>query len=318
MTNKKVRESMRKSMHDRHDKMKAQFVHTGEAVKERAEAVKEKMSHPLVNKLIFVFIILFAFSELLLYLHSTNYIIIPDVFLASSRSILLILSVLAITSIVVRFTSDRIFKLFEGDVDIEYRIFLTKLYAFSVYVFGILIILYILGLSLTDLTLGLTLLATGVAFAIREVLLSYFVWAILLTKKPFRLGDIIAFGDEIGRVKRIGTFYVSLNMADSSIVKLPNKLFLEKNFVVHGQKLNEFIILRISKPPKDATEGFKTMRDALKDIVGEEPSINLRTTVDSLNLVIEYTVTLENRFKLRSAVLTKVSDVYGDVIAYRA
>jgi small-conductance mechanosensitive channel len=305
--------------------MRVRIAHTGEAVKEkaeqvkeRAEQVKEKMRHPLVNKLIVLFIILFTLWELLLYLHGTNYITIPDVFLASSRSIIIVLAVLAITSIVVRLTSDRIFKLFEGEVDIEYRIFLAKLYAFSVYVFGILIILYVLGLSLTDLTLGLTLLATGVAFAIREVLLSYFVWAILLTKKPFRLGDIIAFGDDVGTVKRIGTFYVTLNMTDGSLVKLPNKLFLEKNFVVHGEKFNEFILLRISKPPKDAADGFKTMRAALKSITGEDPSINLRTNVDSLHLLIEYPVTIESRFRTRSAVLTKISEVYGDVVAYRA
>ncbi len=315
---KKVRESMRKSVRDRHDKMKAQFVHTGEAVKEKAEAVKEKMSHPLVNKLIVLFIILFALWEGLLYLHSTNYITIPDVFLASSKSIILILAILSVTSIVVRLTSDRIFKLFEGDVDIEYRIFLAKLYAFGIYAFAVFLILYLLGLSLDQLTLGLTFLATGIAFAIREVLLSYFVWAILLTKKPFRIGDVIVLGEDVGQVKRIGTFYVSLQLTDGSLIKLPNKLFLEKNFVVHGKKFNEFILLRIARPPSDSAAGFKTMRQALKSIVGEEPSINLRTNIDSLHLLIEYKVTLDDRFKMRSAVIAKVSETYKDVVAYKA
>jgi len=42
-------------------------------------------------------------------------------------------------------------------------------------------------------------MATGLAFAVRDVLMSFFAWMILLRKKPFRIGDYIRIGEDEGK-----------------------------------------------------------------------------------------------------------------------
>src|SRR5690606_36476294 len=56
----------------------------------------------------------------------------------------------------------------------------------------------------------LGLLSAGIAIALREPVVNFFVWIFLLWRKPFNVGDRIKIGDDIGDVIDIRIFQFSM------------------------------------------------------------------------------------------------------------
>ena len=171
-------------------------------------------------------------------INKLGYVTVPDVLFRMIDIFLVsILTILAIT-IILRTTLHRIFNYLETEVEIEERIFLAKVYTIFLYVMGIAIILWKVGVSLTSLTLFLGLVTSAIAFGIRDVILSAVAWLIIINKKPFRIGDVIRVGDDIGQVTRIGTFFSTLEplRGAGQFIKIPNRILLEKNMLNFNKK----------------------------------------------------------------------------------
>ena len=163
----------------------------------------------------------------LLYLDKGDLLRLPQTIGRIFRHLLLIVGTLFAITLVLRLTMKRFYRLFDEP---EERIFYSKIYSWSLYSIGLLVILHHFGVSLGNITLFLGLIATGLAFAIREVLLSFFAWLILLRKKPFRIGDYIRIGEDEGKVLHIGTFFVLLDKTTQlpeDFTRVPNRLFLD-------------------------------------------------------------------------------------------
>ncbi|HII89189.1 TPA: mechanosensitive ion channel, partial [Candidatus Woesearchaeota archaeon] len=155
----------------------------------------------------------------------------------------------------------------ETEVEIEERIFLAKVYTIFLYVMGIAIILWKVGVSLTSLTLFLGLVTSAIAFGIRDVILSAVAWLIIINKKPFRIGDVIRVGDDIGQVTRIGTFFSTLEplRGAGQFIKIPNRILLEKNMINMGQKrVVHKAKIMLAKVPKQSGQRMKKILAVIK------------------------------------------------------
>lgn len=253
----------------------------------------------------------------ILYLDRLGLITIPKAIGQYIGSILLVIGVLFFVSLILRLTIKKVFSLFDEP---EERIFYSKFYTWGLYTVGILIIVHHFGVSLGNITLLIGLMATGLAFAIRDVLLSFFGWMILLRKKPFRIGEYIRIGEDEGKVIHIGTFYVALdktNEAPDTYAKVPNRLFLEKGINKLGKEtFQEQIVFQLSAIP-----------DRIKEIEGEiikeissllEQNEFIKAFVDMrrerLCLVVEYPVNIKNRQMYRSHVIALIFSKVGNVI----
>lgn len=228
---------------------------------------KEVMSKikEVIHKRIFRLIIILLSIEFLLFLGKKEILVIPrELFNLIDFSVFTIIIFLIIT-IVIRLTVSKIFKSLEKDVDMEQRIFLSKIYSLSIYLIGIALIFWKIGFSIANITIFLGFAATGIAFAIRDILLAFFAWSIILQKRPFRIGDIIKVGDDFGQVNRIGTFFVTLSTSEGNMLKIPNKTFIEKTIVNHGKKHINQIKVQVKKFKEVAIEGVKIYREAIDD-----------------------------------------------------
>jgi MscS family membrane protein len=137
---------------------------------------------------------------------------------------------LLVCTIVLRLTGDKVYTMFEKEMELEQRIIVSKLYAISVYSLAIIITFWKAGVSLGNITIFIGLMASGFAFAVRDLLLSFFAWFIILNKKPFHMGDYIKIDNESGLVTRIGTFFFTLEQARKpEFVKVPNSIVLSKS-----------------------------------------------------------------------------------------
>lgn len=160
---------------------------------------------------------------------------------------------LLVTTVILRFSSAKVWTMFEKEMEVEQRIIISKLYSISLYSLAIIIAFWRAGLSIGNITIFIGLIATGFAFAVRDLLLSFFAWFIILNKKPFHMGDYIKIGDDEGLVTRIGTFFFTLELQNpDEYVKIPNSLVMTRSIYNKGTgKFREEMRFPLKAVPAD-------------------------------------------------------------------
>lgn len=242
----------------------------------------------------------------LYYLHQQKMIVLPQVASSIINSVSLVIAILFFTSLLLRLTIQRVHNFFDEP---EERIFYSKIYTWTLYSIGLFFILYYFGVSLGNITLFIGLIATGLAFAVRDVLLSFFGWMILLRKKPFRIGDYIRIGEDEGKVLHIGTFYVLLDKTHNlpeDFTRVPNRLFLEKSITILGkQHFLEQISFLLSGIPENKNDLLQDLKKDMLDILKESDYVSACTDMrnEKLFLILEYLVSFERRQTTRSEII---------------
>ena len=266
----------------------------------------------IINRRIILLLFLLCVDGALYYINRQGYLEIPpdvikalDIFFAALFSFLIV-------NIILRFTENRVFHLLEKEVAIEERIFLTKVYKTFLYFMALTVILVAAGFSFQNLTLFLGLIATGLALAVRDLLMSYLVWFVIITKKPFRIGECVRIGDEFGIVRRIGTVFTTLEgeqNGSSRIIKLPNKIILDRTIVNYGGDL----LLDVLKIPLRSTgAGVQDRLESLKKLAAtllpEGRIVSQWVDMDNEKwwLMLEYQVEFFKRQEVRSQIMEQV------------
>lgn len=266
---------------------------------------------------VIIFSLILITFQALLYLDRQGIIFLPDTVSSKIETISVVIAALFFTSLILRFTIRKVFNFFDEP---EERIFYSKIYGWTLYGLAIFFILHYLGLSLGNITIFIGLLATGLAFAIRDVLLSFFGWIILLRKKPFHIGDYIRIGDDEGKVLHIGTFYVLLdNTPDlpEDYLKIPNRLFLEKSIANLGSTvIHERIRFQLYKMPENNKELIGKLIQTVQNITMKDAHVEVWIDIqnDKLVLLVEFLASFKERQKLRSEVIGHTFEIFGDNI----
>lgn len=110
----------------------------------------------------------------------------------------------------------------KSNMDKSIASFLISLYSVVYYFILIYISIGILGIDTTSITtfLGAAGIVFGIAF--KETLGNFCGGIIILTFKPFRVGDTIEYNNYIGTVKRIELFYTKIINPQNELVIIPN------------------------------------------------------------------------------------------------
>ncbi len=263
---------------------------------------KLRLKYLSASLLIFTFI--FIVLQLALYLHKEGIIPIPDFLSKRLWSLSFVIGTFLFVTLLLRLTIKRVYNFYD---EAEEKIFYSKIYSWVLYSIGIFVVLNQLGVSLGNITLFIGLLATGFAFAIRDVLISFFGWMILLRKKPFRIGDYIRIGEDEGKVMHIGTFFVLLDNTpdtEEDYVRVPNRLFLEKSIINLG-KINYYEKLSLQITSMPAKSLLQNVQNAISQKIKEIVEVKLSINIDDNKpiLLVEYTVPFEQRNHVKNEVL---------------
>lgn len=230
----------------------------------------------------------------------------------------LILSLL-IATIIIRLTGNKVWNMFEKEMEVEQRIIITKLYSISLYTIAFIITFWKAGVSLGDITLFVGLIATGFAFAVRDLLLSFFAWFIILNKKPFQMGDYIQIHEETGLVTRIGTFFFTLEQHHHEhFLKIPNSLVLSKPIHNLGSgKYREEIKINISSIPADVQERMTELSTYLKsrNAFKEQIKTQLGTDEEGWHIAVSFFTSYKQE-NLKPAVLMKVQELFAEHLKF--
>lgn len=283
---------------------------------EQHYAQVHKYRERYANKRIMVFVTLLLLNLGLLYLHRTSIYVFPEAFVRGATLVLSILIVFTVSSVIVRLVETRFFSFFENEIEIEKRLFYTKLFTFLVYLFSFLFVLYSLGITLSNITLIAGLITSAFALSMRDVLASYMAWMVLLFKKPFRIGDFIKIGDDEGQVEHIGTFFVTVDDGTENpmrAVKIPTQLFLSRTVISYGTgDVPETIRIRMHSPPTE--KQLEKVVAAVKETTGYAGSeVTLDTDLEFTVLIVSYETPFIGRKQVRTKVISKILSIVEDV-----
>lgn len=271
------------------------------------------------NFTIFLFLGLYALAKVALYVDDHAGTFMP-------REVLLVLSglpaifiTLFFANLVVRVVSPFISRFFKDELEPEQRIFFAKIFEIFMYGLALAFILYSFGVTASSLLILLGFISGGLAFGLREPVLSFIVWLILLNKKPFRLGDTIRVGQHEGAVERIGTFYLTLNPSTRTAdeawtayhpVKVPNRMLVEVPIENYGRaSITQRARFQIQRRPRNVEKSLKEIRSdsvrALKKLDAKVTDVflDVQNTLqtDKIYVVIEFQAGIHSKLAARSA-----------------
>jgi MscS family membrane protein len=231
--------------------------------------------------------------------------------------ILTLLLTLLVSTVILRLTGNKVWTMFEKEMELEQRIIISKLYSISLYSIALLITFWKVGVSLGNLTLFIGLIATGFAFAIRDLLLSFFAWFIILNKKPFHMGDYIRIGEDFGLVTRIGTFFFTLELSSADeFLKVPNSLVLNRTIYNKGSgKFREDIRLYLESVPDDISEKLNELATFIRTRTSIKEPVKAQLIADNQGwfIFLSYPTNFKQD-QLKPAIIIETYRLFGGVL----
>lgn len=152
-----------------------------------------------------------AFSRLL----ESVITIIPSVFAAT-----LVVGLFWMIAAGVRFVMRLIFRRFVENITTESLI--KQVAYYSVWTLGIVVALDALGFEPQTVVTGLGLTGLALGFALKDILSNFISGILILTLRPFELGDQIVVGETEGSVERIELRATQIRTYDGRVVIVPN------------------------------------------------------------------------------------------------
>lgn len=192
----------------------------------------------------------------------------------------------------------------KSNVDKSVSSFLLSIYSILYYCILVYISIEILGINTTSITtfLGATGIVLGIAF--KETLGNFCGGLIILTFKPFRVGDTIEYNNYIGTVKKIELFYTKMLNPQNELVIIPNGIVTNteiRNIKENGERRLDLTIGVSYK------SDIQKVKNILNKIVQEETMNEVEETEIKNNLLIKLQNTiLENKNKSKINIFSMI------------
>lgn len=106
---------------------------------------------------------------------------------------------------------------------------LSTLFSNIGYALVILLMLSSLGVKWTNLAWIVSALSVGIGFGLQEIVKNFVSGLILLTERPVKVGDLISISGVEGDIRRINVRATEIQLADRSIVIVPNSQLISQN-----------------------------------------------------------------------------------------
>ena len=181
---------------------------------------------------------------------------------------------------------ERILKIIleKSNTDKSLASFLLSIYSILYYFILIYVSIGILGINTTSITtfLGATGIVLGIAF--KETLGNFCGGLIILTFKPFKVGDTIEYNNYLGTVKKIELFYTKMLNPQNELVIIPNGIITNteiRNIKQNGERRLDLEV------GVSYNSNIQKVKSVLERIVKEETMNEIQETESRKNLLIK-------------------------------
>ncbi|WP_455036894.1 mechanosensitive ion channel family protein [Leptotrichia massiliensis] len=181
---------------------------------------------------------------------------------------------------------ERILKIIleKSNTDKSLASFLLSIYSILYYFILIYVSIGILGINTTSITtfLGATGIVLGIAF--KETLGNFCGGLIILTFKPFKVGDTIEYNNYLGTVKKIELFYTKMLNPQNELVIIPNGIITNTEIRNIKQNGERRLDLRIGV---SYNSDIQKVKKILERIIKTETMNEIQETESRKNLLIK-------------------------------
>jgi MscS family membrane protein len=98
-------------------------------------------------------------------------------------------------------------------------------------VLGLLLTVQSLGYNVSTILQGLGLGGLAFALAAQDTIANLFGSVVVAIDQPFKLGEVIRIGDNVGAVEDIGLRSTKLRLLDRSLIVMPNKMVASESII---------------------------------------------------------------------------------------
>jgi len=164
-------------------------------------------------------------------------------------------------------------KFFAGDVQLAQLMLpvLGKTFKVFVIIIGILTTAQHLGLPVTSVLAGLGVGGVAVALAAQNSLANIFGSIVILTDRPFRVGDRIQIGDIDGSVETIGLRSTRIRTLAGHLVTMPNKTVADSNIINISMRPNIRQLFTINLTYDTTPEKMREALGIVREIIQKHP-----------------------------------------------
>lgn len=131
----------------------------------------------------------------------------------------------------------------------------------------VVIILQNLGYNISALVAGLGIGGLAIAFAIQNILADIFASFSIYFDKPFKIGDFIIVGNDMGTVKKIGVKSTRIQTLQGEELIISNKELTESRIHNYKKMEKRRIVFNIGVLYETSNEKLKMIPDIVKDII---------------------------------------------------
>ena len=185
----------------------------------------------------------------------------------------------------------------KSNVDKSVASFLISIYSILYYFVLVYASVEILGINISSITTFLSAIGIVLGIAFKETLGNFCGGLIILTFKPFRVGDTIEYNNYIGTVKKIELFYTKMSNPQNELVIIPNGIITNteiRNIKQNGERRLDLTIGVSYK------SDIQKVKNILNRIVREETMNEVEETEIKNNLLTKLQNSLlENKNKSR-------------------
>lgn len=171
---------------------------------------------------------------------STSFLRLPEIIHSGIFYLLLITIAYYVIKLINKFVEHLFDEVERKQIEKEKEADLSQLHLMRdvvkavVWFLAVLMLLSNLGFDITALVAGLGIGGIAIAFALQNVLSDIFASFSIYLDKPFKKGDFVVVGNEMGTIKKIGLKTTRIESLQGEEIIVPNKTLVES--VLHNYK----------------------------------------------------------------------------------
>ena len=194
---------------------------------------------------------------------------------------------------------------------------------YNVIQYAVILLLVVFGIftfvgSWTGLGIGLGLMSAAVGFALQKPITGVAAWLLIITKRPFEIGDRVILGGVKGDVANVTLSHIYLNeiggMVDSEetsgrLIMVPNAVVFEQNITNYTSQ-DEFVLSQVpfaityessvDQAMKIALDAAKKVLKEFKDKVKEKPFARASFNESGIDIKLRFMVPANQLQKVKS------------------
>jgi len=207
---------------------------------------------------------------------------------------------------------DEIFEIFDVKVDKLLVPFVSKIFRLLIFVICIAIIASEWGFDVNGFVAGLGLGGLAFALAAQDTLANTFGGAVIITEKPFTIGDWIIVDGIEGTVEDINFRSTKVRKFNKSVVTVPNSKIAKSNIINFSKRNLRRVSYELKLNIDTPSDALRNVKDGIEKMLIEHPGINNETIFVKFNEFDESSLNIFLYFFTNTSVWSEYLDLTED------